>query len=395
MNVFSDPIILKTVEGYKEALRLSSICSYDFDSLLQLFKPVEGLDKEKQPEIKYSPCRGVDIETKLRDLFFVSADYRPTSTGAKFVSTISSFSNETEILVDKVIEQFVHLQELLETAFSSEHIGNIIKMASLNPLASLETEKIELSVVPQLKEDLLARYNKARKAYAKQIKEAVYLKKVYEVFEDYPLLLIDGYSTNNSNQLTNADLPPFRYITPLRLMKSYFEHFYQEKFQGVFRGLGERVEFVSEHFGSEYTNAVDTLATINDAIYKFEEDITNPEYSKLLPLLKKIAEIGLSLEETGNAKKAITAMNNRADSLINGGTKVLDNLVFMCNEILNDLKHSDSIIVENIHYMRNREGMLIRDLEEAMDTTNRFLELMKIFIIDPAKARKKLAEKND
>ena len=373
----TDPRLLHIIKGYEQMFRLGSLCTFDYDSLLQCFNPHSD---PKSGKIHYRSYPGSKALNHLRDLYFVSAACHLDATGLRLYRLFSTFAGVPILDDEKLFAPFVKIQELLETVFSADTIKDIIRSAAMDPLLKLETEQVTLDFVEEIRSSLIKSFARERNVYAKQTAEKQLRSLISGLFGAEALPGLEGYAVETNNRLNEAGFPAFRYITALRLLKGFAQRFYLPQIKETVFFMLDMGRIVNEEFLQNLKGGFEAANDLLMHIEKLEEDLSDSKYSYLPVMLKTLPD----LDKAGRRKalKTIEDANRRADYIVQVGTTGLNTLRRCSQDLLEDAKQRDSRILENARFLREHERDLLRNLEQTVKMLGQFSDIMRHFAVN-------------
>ena len=302
MAAFKKARLRAFLKGYEELSRLASLCTFDYDALLEKFDPVERKDSGA---VSFRSCPGSKAADQLLDLFFVTGGFEPSGLGIKLYKVLAKLAGDSAPGDDALIKAFSRLQEALQTALSADVLGSIIRVVNMNPYFELDRDQPEITFVDEARRSIEEKYTAERDAYARQVVEKRVKAQIGSFFGSEPVLDMEGYNAKVNARLVDAGLQGFKYVNAIRLLKTFEARFYTPAIKGSYEALLAKGRFLSEDFNRQLVDAFNASNDLEITIGKFEEDLTDPKFSDLPQLLEKLGAEKVEPADRQAAQKVI------------------------------------------------------------------------------------------
>jgi hypothetical protein len=374
----------KIKQSYLEVYRLWMLSTYDFERLLSKFEKKNVISNG----ITLTSCYGDIIVEELKDLYYLCAEFKPDKSGFKMLKYLSNIMEDGLIDEHVFLSHYAGIQEFLNRTAPAETLNDIIKSSIRNPLIELKKPEIVIDFIQKIQTSILAKFKTSRDAYQKEIAENAYRSQISNLFESNTLSSLEGYSGQVSKTLISNELPGFLHITALRLLKSFALLFYDDEIKPIYDNFLQKVGFISLNFENSLRNAIISCNELNNSIQKFEKDLLDPQYSKLLPIINHCTQKTIKKEDRKQMSTTINGINQLAVRIVETGTSELHVIMQAGLNSIEDIKTKNPTIVDNSRYIRDSERELLKNMEQATSRLLQIMEIMKHFSVNKDLIRK-------
>lgn len=302
----------KIHQSYKTVLQLWMLASFNFPRLLN------NLQKKKSNgSMGFISCYGDIILDDLKDLYFLSADFKLNNAGLKMMEFISSIQKENPVLEQEILSHYAGIQEFLDTEVPSNLLADIIKSSSLEPNIELKKQEINVNFIKKIQTDILDLFKNLSDTYQKETTEKAYRSQIDQLFQNTSLLTLEGYTRETNKLLSSNGLPGLIYITALRLIKTFTISFYDESIEELLTYFLEKADFISPKYKDRLVVYHISCNELSKSIEKFENDLIDPKISKLLPIMQQCTEGNINPGSRKQIETTIKGINKLQQILLN------------------------------------------------------------------------------
>lgn len=372
---------LKTAEvhkSYLEVYRLWMLSTYNFEDLISKFKKANF----KNNKNTFVSCYGDKIVEELKDLYFLCSDFKPDKTGLKLINYISNIQKDKQFDEQAVLSHYAGIQEFLNRTAPAEILRDIIISSTRDTNIDFKQPEILINFIEKIQTSIIAKFKTSRNVYQKEISEKAYKSQIKSLFGSQKLSTLEGYSLQISKTLISNDLTGLTHITALKLLKSFSQLFYEDEIKTVYDNFLKKIGFLSLNFETDFQNSINSCRELNNSIKKFEEDLMDPKYSKLLPIIDSCTKKTIKKEQQKQINTTIDGINRLAIRIVETGTSELHSIMQAGISSIEDIKSKNPTIVDNNRYMRDSERELMNTMEESIEKLLRFMKIMKHFSIN-------------
>lgn len=299
---------------------------------------------------------------------------------------------EEEYSLEKIQNDLHRLYDIFSGPLSASFLSDVISLVSRSPQADDKSLEVRFDFPKEIYDDLVEKYRIDREKFISMENEKVLQSRMNSLFKDRHLAEMQIYNRDNSNLFSEAGLPALKYVIPMKIIKSFNSFFYSPVILSTLQEFQVESEFFNKKQKSEFQTMVETYESVLTKVKKFEEDLTIPSFSELLPFIDALREAFLDNKAKHKGREAIRQVNGRADQLIQATFASAINLHGYLTNINVDLKAATPKLLSNTLFMNNNKEDLCSSLEEAGDYFNRFIKLLKIFAVHVDQARHSMKE---
>jgi len=323
-----------------------------------------------------------------KDLYFLCADFTPDSEGLKLLHLVAAMNPDISMNEETIISNYAGIQEFLDRDLPLQVLGDIIKLSERNPDTELKIPEVSTNFIETIRHSIFENFRSERDIYQKSIAEKAYQTKIRTLFQSREISPIEGYTKDVSKLLVSNGLPGFLHVTALRLLKSFALFFYEDGIKEVYDNFLNKIGFISREFGGSLKNAVRSCNELLASIHKFESDLEDPKFSRLIPIIDKCTQKAITENDRKKFTKVIDEINLAAVKIVETGTAELFSILQAGLKSLEDIHAKNSSFVDNSRYMRDSEQRLLEDMIKSTAKLSQFMDIMSHFSINRKQIQK-------
>lgn len=333
------------------------------------------------------------ILKNLQDLYYISSlipEKSPIMNDPVILQAFDQNKLDEHYTLEKIQIDIYRLIDIFKGPFSGEFIKNIVILISRNSQVQLKEKEYDTSFPKDIYDSIVEKYRKDRENFLNNENEKMLMSRMIRLFKDRHLTGIEVYTAENSELFHNANLPAFKYIIPMRIIKSFLFYFYSPVILSVLQEFQVEAEFVEKKQKTVFQEMVENFEMLIEKIKKFEEDLTIPSFSELLPYLEALKNGFLDNKSKTKAREAVRKVNDRADKLIQDSFSASINLHGSLTNIIVDINAQSPKLLSNALFLNHKKEDLCKNMEEAAELFNKYIKLLKIFAVHMDGARKRM-----
>ncbi len=380
---------------YNQLNKLIALCKFDMEKILKLFDMKIRLDSKQKPN--FTPVMGEQVINELLDIYFILWNFNPElgveNNLSMLMERLSRVNTEEgKIKLHKLINR---LKQLLKKHLSQSTILLLIRAIKQDPFFTPERDKEFHTFIEYYKRTLTDRYIQIRDRILRERRENAIAQDIEALFGKAELLAIKGYNEKQSEILMLENFPGFKFIKPLRIVKSFIVAKFEKNIREDVNKLLVEGYFENKFFQDSLSNVYHTCSQFLEKMSEFEDQINENSKFSITNLNKylKVYSTGRKVEAT--ITRMIESLDGEVleflEEIIGGFYK----LASLLREVLNDYRQSTPTYISNLKVIggvKNREymGQLLNDYNDII----KLIRIMKNFTIikpsiEEAKAKQK------
>ena len=208
------------------------------------------------------------------------------------------------------------------------------------------------------------------------------IQTIKQVFGEKPLLTLRGYTEDLSLQIQQVIPNSFKWVKPLRVIKTFCQLFFTEEVRTVLNTILIEGYFSNKQFEADLSAAFHACVASEEHFIKFEESFDPGNPNDSLVLSSYVSEIQSGNDFEQKAQTLIDNINYMAKQLVQEETTVMVEFIKKVDEIISE---SRKTVPENIINIRtvvsNKPFDYIGALEQKRNLATGFLSIMKNYAI--------------
>ena len=363
--------------------QLADICRFNYVSAIRLFEPDFSTDVALDSRnIHGIPVSAIEII--LLDLYYLVADFQLTNSIARAIAALiylksgdSVERNETTLSHLKVISYvFRHI-------LTPQTLRSLIFLSKKDCQMELKNAVYTSSALQDYKEYLKKQHDLEYHRIQMEIQDATVSAEIKELFGDRELEILDGYNAEQNAFLLTNSADPFKWITPLQILKTFLTVYFDERITALLNDIVIEGFFNSVEYKSDFSSTVFAAIESSGRIKSFEDSFSRGGSNDISVLHSYVREASKDPDFAKKSVTMITQINTQAQQLIQNETNYLSNLAQYVTDIFEDAKVVNSTHISNIKMLlfstRNRDNTDL--LENTHAKWDIFLDIMKNYAI--------------
>jgi len=383
IKLFSTPEFGNFDIEYNQLEKLKSLCSLDYEKILNLFDSKLRLSSPKYKP-SFSPVPAEDIINDILDIYYLIWGFE-ISLGIEknLLLLLERFkktnTEEFKFGIKKIINR---LQQLLKKHLSPTTLLFLIRAIKEDPFFTPPVDKEMHFYLETYKKKLTDQFQHIRDRIMRERREDAIAQDLKSLFGNAELLKVQGYSEEFNDILSEDGFETFKYIKPLMIVKSFSVGKFERNIRENVNKLIVEGYFESEAFQNKLSNLYYTCEKIMNGIIEFEEELTGESKSSIKSMEKYIHLYHTGKNVAPLLNRVIQSVNSKAFSIIDNTTNLFYKLASIILEIVNDYKQNTPSYISNLKVIggvNNREfmGNVVKDYNDLI----KFVRIMKNFII--------------
>lgn len=364
--------------------QLYDICNYNYVNMLHLFNPdYSGLSNEQIP---FNSIPVENIEKFLLDFYFVTGNTSLTAAMGRALIALATRYNDDSFSDRQAEELLSHLRKManiLTKILSPQNQVSLLRIIKTDPhyepRLSVPQNKIMQTYIEQMKRQ----FSTDSERITSEIQDEQIAKEMKELFEGKELAVVPGYSQDNNLVFQECGAGSFLWITPVQIIKTFINYYYNEQAQALLNDLVVEGFFNNQQYKTDFSSIVYACNESLEAMKNFEAMFDKGGEFDIAVLTGFIGDSHQHPEFMKNLSTLIGKANVAAKQYIQEQTTCFYQLYNRLAELIPDSHKSTPEHVSNIKVLfmspRNREKS--ESLETSMPQWNTFLEIMRNYAI--------------
>jgi len=384
--VFDDSAFKDCSLGIDNNRRIAALCDFDFDALLGNFR------RQGQDSGTLGNAPAFPVGENLHDLYFLLEGLRIDSGTEDSLRLLAQSVSVAGHGVDECLASLSRIKDLLADRLESKRLGMVIRCIESDAELELRMDRIEGTCLAALVKGFRSDFAKRRKEYLEVQSRLDFEQKMKDLFGDIPLVPLEGYTEERGTVLAEGGLPGFKYIQPLRILKSFYSLHFRKTVAPAVSAIALEVDIVDRDFNKQIGDDVESVMAMAIALVKFEEDLTVGPFSRIGPIVETLPRMPLDGPVLTKARRLVDDINESADRVIQGSFLRLGVLRDTLARLAGDIRRPSPTLVLNAPYLLSTKPELVRGLLKAGQIVDKALAVLKLFAVDLSAAKKDLGK---
>lgn len=370
MVTFQNPPFPDLARGYRTNRRLAEVSRFDFPSLLQPFRAQGAVPGA------YGPASGERVVVGLQDLAFLTTGLQLDPTASAVWLTLTELAGP-EASGGEPPPGLNELSGLMTGPLEPGYLADVIRCILLDPNLAIRVADPEGDLLRGTVQALIDDYQDKKGEFLRLQADELFRTKVRDLFGDLALDELEGYSRQTSELLTGRNLPDFRFIQPLTVLKNFFAKLYQPRLRPLLGSYFLDMDFKNKEFKTAMVEAVVTLDHNASRIEPFQEEAGTMVLTRITPVLATMEKGIPDRAVKEKVKKAVDTINEMAGRFSRDNAKALGRLVTALAQIQADLAATAPELLVNGFDLLSRKPRLKADLADAIELFDKAAKLLE------------------
>jgi len=365
----------------------ADLATFDYSGI------VDRIPKSKSE--KSGSIAGTEILKDLKDLYYISSLLPDKSAVIKDPIILKAFTmNELAATyhLEKIQSDIHRLTDIFKGPISAIFLKDVIRLISKEPQLELEEKEYHSTFPKEIYDQIVEKYRIDREKFIHLENDKLLQTRMNSLFKERNLAGIQVYTVENSNLFHEAGLPNFKYIIPMRIIKSFLSFFFSTNILPVLQEFQIEAEFAVKKQKTDFQETVEYFEVLSERVKKFEEDLTIASFSEIHPFLEVLKNGFLDGAAKNKGREAVKKVNDRADKIIQDAFRCCIDLHGHLNNIIIDVNAAVPKLLSNAMFLNHKKEDLCKGLVESEELFKKFIKLLKIFAVHVDSARKSMQE---
>ncbi len=365
--------------------QLVEFCHYNYTPFLQAFDtnfiPADLMYKPSYREISLSTAQNL-----LEDLYFQASGLQITTSTADAVIALAQLRAGNEITDDEKKSYLGNLKKInyiLTKILNQDKLKALIRLCRQDLSFEPDIAKYAGSPRQDFANMLQARFDSDEQRIKTEIQDETISDEVSALFPDIPLEEVGAYSQTYNTLLQTEVSMSFKWILPMRILKTFLRHYMTEGAKALFNDIVIEGFFNNPAYKSTFSSIVFQAINADKDIQAFEESFGQDKKHSIAVLESYIKDSKKDKDFFKKLEKMVEMINDDAHNVLQATCTNLSSLSRQLGELLADAKKPSSEIISNLKVLmmssRNRDNTNF--LESSYEKWNIFFEIMKNYVI--------------
>ena len=365
--------------------QLVEFCRYNYIPFLQAFDsnfiPADINYKPSYKEISVSTAQNL-----LEDLYYQSSGLTITTSTADAVLALAQLRKGADITDDEKALYLGCLKKInyiLTKLLSSNKLKSLIRLCRQDLAFEPGVAKYTGSPRQDFANMLQGRFDSEEQRIKTEIQDETITEEVSELFPNIPLEEVGVYNQNYNTLLQNEVSMSFKWILPMRILKSFLKVYLPEGARALLNDIVIEGFFNNPAYKSSFSSIVFAAINAEKEIQAFEASFGADKKHSIAVLESYIKDSKKDKDFFKKLEKMVQSINDDAHKTLQAQCTNLSALSRQLGELLADAKKPSSEIISNLKVLmmssRNRDNTNF--LEANYEKWNIFFEIMKNYVI--------------
>jgi hypothetical protein len=383
MAVFKSLEVETFRDSYRVALKLASLCDFDFEGLLKSFT------KQGVAPGAFGPCVADGVVVELADLRFLIDGLIVDETLLSFLLALLPLAGDLNYEAADLEADFRSIALIIKNAIPPDRLAAVARAASGNPAFNLGPSSEEMvDPAGKIAARLEAEYSESKRQFVESQASGDLDRMKRAVFEDRELVPVTGYTKEISGLFAGQGLSPLRYCTALSIAKSFGEYFLLPFIQRSIDATLLGIVFTDQEFRRSFALAHTQCIAVITEIQTLESDHLSPSASRFLPIIQAIEGGHFDGVAKSKAFRSIEDLEKRADRILQAAFTSFMDLHSSIDTLIADLRSRQSKLVSNALHVSQTKPQLLFDLESGSNLLADCVRLLRHFAVDLSEAKR-------
>ncbi|MBQ7970577.1 MAG: hypothetical protein IJ293_06305 [Treponema sp.] len=360
-------------------------CHYNFVPFLQTF------DKNFQPaNLSYTPTYADVPVSKtvnlLEDLYFQMSNLHITTSLANMILAIAALRKNAE-LSDKERQTYLDclkkINYIFQKILTDERLKKLIKFAKKDINYEPAVVSITGSPRQEFANMMQTKFETEEQRIRQEIKDTEISIEVKELFKTEELKTVATYNTEINTYLQNNTQLSFKWILPLKILKSFLHKFLSDNLKNILNDIVIEGFFNNPTYKTDFSSIVYNAIESETLLEDFEKSFELNQKNSISVLKSYLQDSHKDKDFYKKSENMVEYINNEAHNILQTSTTALFSLYKELGVLLADAKKTSGEIISNLKVLmmssRNKENT--RLLEEYYPYWKIFFEIMKNYVI--------------
>lgn len=365
--------------------QFAEFCHYGFLPFLQVFD-VNFVPGDFFYKPKYTSLPISKAHTLLEDLYYQLSGLTISTTTAEAVLAIAKLRKGGE-LSDKESENLMScikkINYVKNKILQPEKLKTLIRYSLNDPSYNPQVASYTGSPRQDFANMLQAKFDMDEQKIKTEIQNETVSDAVNELFPNLPLDEVGAYNQIYNKLLQNEVSMSFKWILPLRVLKSFLKHYLPSGVKALLNDIVIEGFFNNPAYKSTVSSVVFAAINADEELQAFENSFGQDQKNSIAVLESYVKDSKKDKDFSKRLEKMVSNINNEAHNVLQAQVTALHSLNHLLGELLADAKKPSSEIISNLKVLmmssRNRDNTNF--IESEYNKWNIFFDIMRNYVI--------------
>jgi len=380
------PDFIRIDEVIAELQHLTDFCRYNFLSVIHNFDPdFAGLSSDYKPSF-YS-CAPESMATAFQDLYYLSAQFKISSALGRALVALLQIKQGGNVLSESESNRYFGYLKKINTVLTKyltpEILLKIIRLAKKEPDFTPQIASYKGNSRQKFAHYMQEKFISDETKIKSEIKDNTITSDLRSLFGEQALEELNGYNTENSENIRINTTKSYNWITPLQIIKTFINTYFGEQIRQLLQDIVIEGFFENPTVKSEFSSSVYACVESPNVIENFEKSFDRGGDNDQALIDGYIRDGRRDADFIKKLEATVDNVNELAHQVVQSLSTEFFSLYKQVNELLVDSKKTKPDLCSNIKVLlgssRNRENS--NKLETEFEKWALFLEIMKNYAI--------------
>ncbi|MCR4938666.1 MAG: DUF5312 family protein [Treponemataceae bacterium] len=364
---------------------LYDLCAFPYTPLIRQFDP-EFLPEATGSEHHYTEVPLEAIEKKLLDFHYITGNLVITASMGRALCALAIYAKGGEVTEksqNELLSALKKTSNILRKIITPQVITQFMKLIrndiSFIPKTSMENRRY----ISEYAERLKKQFENDTQRIQLEIQNDVIEKETKSLFNEKPLLELEGYNQGNNSLFQQCGAGSFLWILPLQIIKSFEDIYISDKVKALLNDLVVEGFFNNPQYKSDFSAIVYNCVEGEKNIKAFEDSFGKGQPNDTLLMTGYLRDSRTNPDFLKNLTQMINSINKEAKKLLQKEVAAIYQLWQKLQELIPDSKKPQPELISNLKVLfmspRNRDNAEF--LETSFSQWSIFLDVMKNYAI--------------
>ncbi len=380
------PDFIRIDEVIAELQHLTDFCRYNFLTVIHNFDPeFGGLSPDYKPN--FFACIPDPMATSFQDFYYLTGQFKITSAlGHALVALLQIHQGGAVVSEDDSNRYMGYLKKIntvLTKYLTPDIMLKVIRVAKRDPEFVPQIASYKASSRQKFASFMQEKFISDETRIKSEIKDNTITADLRSLFDEEPLLELNGYNSENSENIRINTTKSYNWITPLQVIKTFTDRFFTEAIRQLLEDIVIEGFFENPATKSEFSSSVYACVESLKVIANFEKSFDRGGDNDEAVLEGYIRDGRRDADFIKKLESSVDSINEQAHQIVQNLCTEFFSLYKQINELLVDSKKTKPDLCSNIKVLlgssRNRETA--NKLETQFEKWATFLLIMKNYAI--------------
>lgn len=365
--------------------QLTDICRFNYLSIIHNFDPeYNGFSMSEKPN--FVSCVPSPLGNSLQDFYYITANFKMTSSLANAVLALEQLRTGKSVpqeQSEKYMECLKKINSVLSKYLTPDLLKKVIILAKKEPEFSPQTASYNINARQRYVQYLQQKFDSDTSRIKTEIKDNYISVELKNLFNEEPLLELNGYNSSTNKKLRGNCNTLFNWIMPLEIIKTFMAKFFDDDIKNLLNDIVIEGFFNTPTYKTDFSSTVYACLELPEKLENFEDSFNREKENDQAILESYIQDSHKDSDFSKKLSSFVDNINGQAKQLVQDISTIFFSLYKYLEELIIDAKKTKPDMVSNIKVLltssRNRERS--NKLELQFEKWTGFLEIMKNYAI--------------